>query len=75
MVRSSWRWLARLNPMQSWLVVMGVIVGLSLIGLRLLAVLVAVGWTGYAAYTWFAPSVRRRLHRFRRLRHRPPTAR
>lgn len=63
------RWLVRRHPLQSWLVVMAVIVGLSLIGLRVLALLVAVGWTGYAVYTWLSPAargrVRRRLSRWR----------
>lgn len=57
------RRLVRLHPLQSWLVVMAVIVGLSLIGLRVLALLVAVGWTAYAVYTWLSPSARRRLRR------------
>lgn len=66
-LRRPWWWLTRrLNPLQSWLVVMGVIVGLSLLGQRVLALLVAVAWTAYAAYTWFAPSVRRWLGKLRR---------
>ncbi|MPZ27253.1 MAG: hypothetical protein GEV12_12790 [Micromonosporaceae bacterium] len=65
-IRTPGRWLVRLHPLQSWLVVMAVIVGLSMIGLRTLALLVAVGWAAYAAYTWLSPSARRRLRRFRR---------
>lgn len=65
-VRRPWRWLVRLHPLQSWLVVMAVIVGLSMLRLRVLALIVAVGWTAYAAYTWLSPGARRRLHRFRR---------
>ncbi|HEY8471292.1 MAG TPA: hypothetical protein VIL37_01495 [Natronosporangium sp.] len=52
------RWLTRLHPLTSWLVVMGVIVGLSLLRLRWLALLVAVSWTAYAIYTWIAPARR-----------------
>jgi len=62
-LRSPLGWLTRLHPLRSWLVVMAVIVGLSAIGLRSLAFLVAIGWTGYAVYTWLAPSIRRRLRR------------
>jgi hypothetical protein len=54
------RWLVRLHPLQSWLVVMAVIVGLSLLRLRWLALAVAIGWTAYAIYTWVRPSRRRR---------------
>jgi hypothetical protein len=50
--------------MQSWLIVMAVILGLSLIGLRFLALLVALGWTAYAIYTWVSPSWRRRSRRW-----------
>lgn len=57
------RWLVRLNPLKSWLVVMAVIIGLSLLGLRFLALIVAVSWTAYAIYTWVSPSRRRRLRR------------
>ena len=53
------RWLVRLHPLQSWLVVMAVIIGLSWLGFRMLALLVAVGWTAYAVYTWVSPSRRR----------------
>lgn len=66
LVRRPGRWLVRLHPLQSWLVVMAVIVGLSMLRLRVLALLVAVGWTAYAAYTWLSPAARRRLRRFRR---------
>jgi hypothetical protein len=59
------RWLVRLPPLQSWLVVMAVILGLSLLGLRPLAWLLAVGWTAYAVSTWVSPAVRRRLRRWR----------
>ncbi|QSB17587.1 hypothetical protein JQS43_18660 [Natronosporangium hydrolyticum] len=63
-VRRPWHWLTRrLNPLQSWLVVMAVIVGLSLLGLRLLALAVAVAWSAYAVFTWLRPSARRRLRR------------
>jgi hypothetical protein len=55
------RWLQRMHPLQSWLVVMAVIVGLSMLGLRLLALLIAVGWTGYAIFTWLSPRVRAQL--------------
>jgi hypothetical protein len=58
------RRLVRLHPLQSWLVVMAVIVGLSLIGLRFLAFLLAIGWTAYAVYTWVSPSWRRRTRRW-----------
>jgi hypothetical protein len=58
------RRLVRLHPLQSWLVVMAVIVGLSLLGLRFLALLVAVSWTAYAVYTWVSPSWRRRNRRW-----------
>jgi hypothetical protein len=58
------RRLVRLHPLQSWLVVMAVIVGLSLIGLRVLAFLLAIGWTAYAVYTWVSPSWRRRTRRW-----------
>ena len=64
-LRSPLRRLVRLHPLQSWLVVMAVIVGLSLVGLRPLAFLIAIGWTAYAVYTWVSPSVRRRLRRWR----------
>jgi hypothetical protein len=57
------RRLVRLHPLQSWLVVMVVILGLSMVGLRFLALLVAVGWTAYAVYTWVSPSGRRRIRR------------
>lgn len=60
------RWLTQLGPLQSWLVVMAVIVGLSMVGLRPLAWLVALAWLGYAAYTWFKPTLRRWLYRRRR---------
>lgn len=59
-LRSPIRWLLRLHPLTAWLVVMGVIVGLSLLRLRWLALAVAVTWTGYAIYTWVSPSRRRR---------------
>jgi hypothetical protein len=59
------RRLVRLHPLQSWLLVMAVIVGLSWIGLRPLALLVAVVWTVYAVYTWLSPSWRRRSRRRR----------
>jgi hypothetical protein len=59
------RRLIRLNPLQSWLVVMAVIVGLSMIGLRPIALLVAVGWTAFAVYTWLSPSLRQKLRRWR----------
>lgn len=59
------RWLLRLPPLQSWLVVMAVILGLSWLGLRPLAILVAVVWLGYAVYTWVAPSWRRGRSRWR----------
>lgn len=59
------RWLVRLNPLKSWLVVMAVIILLSWLHLRLLALLVAVTWTAYAIYTWVSPSRRRRLRRWR----------
>jgi hypothetical protein len=49
--------------LQSWLVVMAVIIGLSWLGLRVLALVVAVGWTAYAIYTWVSPSRRRRRDR------------
>lgn len=55
----------RLHPLQSWLVVMAVIVGLSLFGLRPLAFLVAIAWAAYAVSTWLSPSIRRRLRRWR----------
>jgi hypothetical protein len=54
------RWLVRLHPLTSWLVVMAVIIALSLLRLRVLALVVAVGWTAYAIYTWVSPSRRRR---------------
>lgn len=54
------RWLLRMHPLQSWLVVMAVILGLSMLGLRPLALLIAVGWTGYAIFTWLSPKVRAR---------------
>jgi hypothetical protein len=54
------RWLVNLGPLKSWLVVMGVIIGLNLVGLRPLAWLVALSWLAYAAYTWIAPPARRR---------------
>jgi hypothetical protein len=54
------RWLVRLHPLKSWLVVMAVIIGLGWLGLRQVALLVAVGWTAYAIYTWVSPSRRRR---------------
>jgi hypothetical protein len=49
--------------LQSWLVVMAVIIGLSWLGLRVLALALAVGWTAYAIYTWVSPSRRRRRDR------------
>jgi len=57
------RRLVRLHPLQSWLVVMAIILGLSLLGLRFLALVVAIGWTSYAIYTWIRPSLRRRRWR------------
>lgn len=57
------RWLTRLHPLQSWLVVMAVIIGLNLLRLRPLAVVVALAWLGYAAYTWIAPVLRRQRWR------------
>lgn len=59
------RRLIRLHPLQSWLIVMAVIVGLSMIGLRSLGLLLAVGWTAFAIYTWVSPSIRQRLRRWR----------
>lgn len=64
LARRPFRWLARANPLTSWLVVMAVIVGLTFIGLGRLAVAVALVWTGYAVYTWLRPSIRRRLRRW-----------
>lgn len=58
------RRLVSLHPLQSWLIVMAVIVGLSLIGLRVLAFLLAIGWTAYAVYTWVSPTLRRRFRRW-----------
>lgn len=49
------RWLVNLGPLKSWLVVMAVIIGLSLLGLRVLAWVVALSWLAYALYTWVAP--------------------
>jgi len=60
------RWLVRLPPLRSWLLVMSVIVGLSLLGLRPVAFLVAVAWSAYAVFTWLSPSVRYRLGRWSR---------
>ena len=62
-LRSPLRWLVRLHPLQSWLVVMAVILGLTLLRLRWLALAVAIGWTAYAIYTWVRPSLRRRRWR------------
>jgi hypothetical protein len=45
---------------------MAVIVGLSLLGLRPVAFLVAVAWSAYAVFTWLSPSVRYRLGRWSR---------
>jgi hypothetical protein len=53
------RWLVNLGPLKSWLVVMAIIIGLNLLGLRLLAWVVALTWLAYAAYTWIAPHIRR----------------
>lgn len=64
-ITSPVRWLIRAHPLQSWLVVMAVILGLSMLQLRPLALLIAVGWTGYAVFTWVSPSLRRRLRRWR----------
>lgn len=60
------RWLLRLNPIQSWLVVMAVVLGLSMLGLRPLAVLIAIAWTAFALFTWFSPTIRRKLSQLRR---------
>lgn len=65
-VRAGWRWLTRLHPLHSWLLVMGVILVLSMLGLRLLALAVAVGWTGYALFTWLTPAAQARVRRLRR---------
>jgi hypothetical protein len=62
------RWLLGLNPLQSWLVVMAIVVGLSLLNLRVLALVVAIAWSAYALFTWFSPSLRRRLAQLRRNR-------
>lgn len=71
LARAGWRWLTRLHPLHSWLLVMGVILVLGMIGLRPLALVVAIGWTGYAAFTWLSPAVQARVRRFRsRLRAR-----
>lgn len=60
------RWLLQLNPIQSWLVVMAVVVGLSMIGLRPLAILIAIAWSAFALFTWFSPTIRRKLAQLRR---------
>jgi hypothetical protein len=51
--------LVGLHPLTSWLVVMALIVTLSLLRLRVLALVVGGSWTAVAIYNWGSPSPRR----------------
>lgn len=59
------KWLVGLHPLQSWLIVMAIIIGLTWVGLRPLAMLVALAWLGFAVLTWVSPRLRRNLARWR----------
>ncbi|MGC7095682.1 tetratricopeptide repeat protein [Amycolatopsis lurida] len=60
--------LNRFGPIKTWIGVIVLIFCLRMLGLTPLAVLLGVAWFAYALYSWFAPTLVRRLVR-RKLGH------
>lgn len=58
--------LYRLGTVKSWLLAVGIMLGLRAVGLRPLAALFGLFWLAYCVYSWLAPPLVRRMVRPRR---------